>query len=880
MNRLPLVLAVVIAGAALWWLFSSTPTPTGGPDTPVAATDGVAARDPDLLRGDDVDPDAGDIERTRPVPKVANALRGRVEREDGSPIRGATVQAALVDPQRLRGAPFADAPPFGEATTDADGTFEMEAPKHRFLTVTASAAGFATHAVRVASHAVFAQIRLTPAGGLDVRAVDDAGKPVPEARAEAVAASTVHRAEASEGVVAFDALAPGTATVHASAPGHARVLTAPVRIVAGERAAVTVVLPRLVQVTGVVVDEETNAPIAGASVLISRPGESNDAGSTDAGGRFVATPAGGPGERQFVSVEAEGYAPALEPVVLQRSDDDATQSVVVRLRRANTWRGRVVGANGDAVPGARVGFTADGVAGRPPIETRSDDGGWFTLPPPRPPVPGRRMLLVAESQDGRAAIALRPGAVAPSPLVLRLVMDPSVYGRVRGTDGQPVAGAQIRVLPIFDRARRSGTVTPSAARLAHANEQGFAGWSTATGEDSAWRVDRVVPGTYRIQVRVAAHVVWMPDPVEVGDGDVDVGVFRLAGEQSLSGVVRSQGGEPLSGARVWLVTDTEDTRRLSTYSGSDGTYTFEHLPPGAYRVDVRLHGQHLDEPARITITDGDEQLDLTLASGAQLVVRLAGEDGRPFAGIVQVRMKRPGRPRAAQPPHTVRVQQGRALLGDLPAGVFDIEVRAQGQWARSAAPVSLRPGGTDEVALTFAKVGAIRGTVVGQDGDASAGAVVQMLDPDSGSRIAVTTDERGAFRLDALRPATYDVVVFGPGGAPATDQVSVASGQRVQVRLLLRPAGTADVRVLDPAGRPARNARVVFRSGGKLIRGVKPSRTDEQGRVRRPGLPLGQVTVSARDESGSAGLAEVEVGRDKVRSVVVRMQKPPGREGE
>lgn len=405
--------------AAAWvLLLRETPPPAGvahlpdsrstdGPERPAALPGSprvpLPGRDPGLPGA------AAAGEGGLVVPALAGRLHGRVTDGQRVPLGGASVRVTPIDPESLRGAPFPDGLPIATVATAADGTFSVDAPEGVWLRVVAEAPDHAPAARVVTSRDAFVELALGPAGALVVEVVADDGKAVDDARVVAlVDALRLEATTDARGEATFPALPPGTVFLRVEGSPTQVVEDGPVRVSHGETSRRLVVLPAAQSLEGVVVDDADGRPLAGAEVWLARPGRSIEAAPTDAEGRFGPLPAGSEAERQFVAVRADGYAPALEPVVLRGTVEGEPVGLEIRMRRAALWRGRVLDARGEPVEGAEVSYSADGVADRPMARATSDAGGWFTIEPPPPPAPGRRIVLHATAGGAQAALALRP----------------------------------------------------------------------------------------------------------------------------------------------------------------------------------------------------------------------------------------------------------------------------------------------------------------------------------------------------------------------------------------------------------------------------------------------------------------------------------------
>ncbi|MGE0192815.1 MAG: carboxypeptidase regulatory-like domain-containing protein [Planctomycetota bacterium] len=890
---LPSLLLVLAALLGALLLTSSPPRP--GPDEiePGTPQPGAPTLDPDdPLRGRPAPPrPAATPEGTRSIGREvdalpAPALDGRltvvVRTREGAPVAGASVVARFVDPEGLRGAPFDDGDVAAEGTTDAAGTFVAPEPSSRtgWLRVTARAEGHAAAARVVVAADALVELVLGPAGEVRIEVLaqqDAAAGATPAANVDV----TLHQGDVrllattdADGRVTFHDAPAGPATVRAVTSALQAVENGPFDVAAGAVVERVIVVGAGRTVEGVVVDDADGSPIAGADVWIARPGASTPAGITDAQGRFGPAPAGTDAERQFVAVRAPGFAPALEPVVLRPAEaGTARVSVEVRLRRAEPWRGRVLGVDGAPAAGARVAWTADGVAGRSPASARSDEGGWFTIEPPPPPAPGRRVLLVAESPQGRAALALRPDEPAPSPLELRLVADASVGGRLAASDGTAVAAAEVRLVPVWDDAERR---TPDAgdARRLLGNEQGLMPWSAASDASGFWRIDAVPPGRWQVHARTATLARWFPAPVDVGRRDVDVGTLVLDDGLAIAGEVRDADGRPAAGARVDAVAEGLVPRAWDALADADGRFEIQGLPPGTVRVRAR-RGEHASEPVVVELgTEDRDDVELEVPVGGRVRIEVRTEEGAPFTGVLVLRREPIGGRLAPGRPQAVRAKAGVVEVDDVPVGPAWWRAESpDGRVARTEAPVTVESGGLAQAVLVLGRPAVLEGTVHTAEGEPAASAEVHVRHLDGRGSVLATTDLRGRYRLVDLVPGRHLVIAYGRGGSPVEREIDVPAGVATTLDLDLSPAGRVEVQVLDASGRDVPGALVRFRVAGRLVRARGPARTDARGRAVVEDLPLGLLDAQASHPEAGDGLADVMVEAGRTVRVVIRLAR-------
>jgi hypothetical protein len=191
-----------------------------------------------------------------------------------------------------------------------------------------------------------------------------------------------------------------------------------------------------VPVTGVVLDGDTEQPIANASVRagLREPGPgTGGGGATGADGRFAFEI--DPGEYRL-SAFAEGYAGETSELTVGAG---GAADVRVLLRRGGSVVGRVVDASGRPLGGVWINaVAAPGTTG---------GGNGQTLPDGSFRIEGLgegTYTLAAVSELG--LFAVRPG-VTPGQSGLTLTLRPGVrvQVQVRGPDGAPAEGAFVRV---------------------------------------------------------------------------------------------------------------------------------------------------------------------------------------------------------------------------------------------------------------------------------------------------------------------------------------------------------------------------------------------------------------------------------------------------
>jgi len=109
---------------------------------------------------------------------------------------------------------------------------------------------------------------------------------------------------------------------------------------------------------------------------------------------------------------------------------------------------------------------------------------------------------------------------------------------------------------------------------------------------------------------------------------------RLEPALELTGLVRGEGGEPISSARiVALRADVESASRATAMSGEDGRFTLRGLAPGAWDLSGSVEGYAAASLHGVTVERGkSSEVELVLPLGIEVTVRVTDGAGRPVSG--------------------------------------------------------------------------------------------------------------------------------------------------------------------------------------------------------------------------------------------------------
>ncbi|QRK05490.1 carboxypeptidase regulatory-like domain-containing protein [Archangium violaceum] len=414
---------------------------------------------------------------------------------------------------------------------------------------------------------------------------------------------------------------------------------------------------------------------------------------------------------------------AHEPVGPSRSEASAPQGTPVReplptgslvLRGVVTWEGKpVAGATVSAVlhadvplsardcvqgePGMTIldpgcgamkgelAQTADWLGRRSPLrETVTDADGWFEFSNLR----AATYDLWASGPKGTAFVAAIPAGANVAQVPLEAGR-PVTVDVMDGNSGQPLAGAQVALLPraggyaflatsdaggkvVFPRVPTGEfhAVASFPGRLAEAGPVGGdalslrlhvprtlsgrvlrqgegaaglrvqlegEGWRRLeeTRADGSFRMEGLPPGRYTLRVRegkeIATAAVRIPE-----EGDFTDARLSLEPCGEVTGRVARPNGAPIQGAELELLLTRDDVwRRLVTTTSADGRFRFECVDPGQVGLSIKAAGHVLpSEPMRRDLAAGSSvSADFTLQQAAPVRGRILDPEGRGLRGV-------------------------------------------------------------------------------------------------------------------------------------------------------------------------------------------------------------------------------------------------------
>lgn len=809
-------------------------------------------------------PPASQVAAPRAAPIAPGTLAVAVS-DDAGPIAGATVRLAPDDGEVV------------VVTTGRDGVARAEHLDPGTWRITASAGDHAPGAAPPHRLAAGADDRVgikLAAGGrpLSGTVTDATGGPIAGARIDA-ARLTARGAPGDAVATAITGadgkyrmtVAEGALLVAAASPDYAP-QARPVDVGAAGAVADFALVPGGV-IEGIVRDERSREPVAGARVLARRGpamllAETGARGAVSgADGRFRL---GGLRPGGWELDASEGARSTRRQTVVGLGVADEVAGIELLIGAAPVVRGRVVDETGTAAPGVLVRALGRGDAG----ETHADAAGAFVLDGLRPGNYGLDARGDAYLPAGFAHVALADQDV--DGVVVKVSRGVALRGHV---EPRQVCDVQLEV----------------EERLVHAAIPP----TIATGADGAFTLSPVAPGSARLSARCASGDEGAAQ-VAVSAGMADA-VVPVTPGATIAGRVVDGDGKPAAAVTV-VASEVSHGERTTISNGvvtsgvqgltdASGSYKLVGLAPGSYRVGALERGrpvrlrkaapavelaahEHktgvdlaINRPNGVisgTVTDRDGKpiADAWVSVQPDLVSMLAGDSdgagppGRPAMRTMMVDSADGAAGDTSIPPALTDAQGRYAIRGLAPATYTVVGESLRGQLRARATDV--RPDAT--VDLKLVAITSLSGTVAGVNGPPALFSV-ELEGPTRTQRSF--TD--GKFGFDRVDPGSYTVRVTSADGNGQA-RVDVPADGPATVAITLAANAILVGKLLDPAGAPLAGIPVA----------LVPDTGDGRLQIRLEGPP---------PTTGADGSFRLEHSAGSVALIVLRPTQPFSKRG-
>jgi hypothetical protein len=533
-----------------------------------------------------------------------------------------------------------------------------------------------------------------------------------------------------------------------------------------------------------------------------------------------------------------GKLTAAAPGFLAQERRPRRQPVLFTLRPASAVSGTVVDSAGRPVARAEVYCAPRGPAALP-LSDWTPEAGLFHL---RGLDPGQPCELAAAKPGylpARSAVASLPPGGERKDLRLVLRKGRRAFGLIVESGEQPVAGAEVLLLPI-----------PAGALL-----------RTAADPKGRFEIPDLPPGSYRL---IARHGGYAPAVSTVAPAprakEIDLGVITLTAGADLGGVVRDKEGHPVAGAEVTVESSDPLLSLMARLAGeplrrttdATGGFTFEDLQPGK-AVDLAVEKAGYSRAARHAVAVPPEEPVIVILSAAVSVSgRVTDRSGKP---VEQARIALRTAGEAAEHAATTG-GDGSFRLKDVAPGRASISASAPGYGPAEVRGLTVSERGLTGVELVLAPEATVDGQVTGPDGAPVAGATVTVAGS-AGTPATAATDGDGHYRLAGLDPDTVRVTATHPELAPASRQADLKPGEN-EVDLAFEDGFAVSGGVSDPERKPVPGAHVTLTPLDKARPGLQAD-SGEDGAFSFPRVPPGSYRLAGEKEGLAPAVLPSEV---------------------
>jgi len=457
---------------------------------------------------------------------------------------------------------------------------------------------------------------------------------------------------------------------------------------------------------------------------------------------------------------------------------------------------------------------------------------------------GRRFNLRARGPTYKVRVDdVRPGT---SGLVLVLDQGDAVRGTVVDDQGDGLT----RFIVSADPEEGGGLTDDDAVRR------------VVISLDGSFTVDGLREGTWTVRAMADDHQPTEPVTVQIpGAQELALVAPRLA---ELNGIVRSPGGEPISGASVYVDTLDEDeefrtdgiARRWGedATTNQDGKFSAKDVRPGRLRVSAKADGYAVSPAQLVLVEPGSETegVSLALRRGAEIRGQLHATVGELGERRIQMRAEGQGNYWG----NATTDSSGGFEFEGLDPGSYRLTLEggddADGLSKTVAEVVTLSVGEKRTVLLGAppANPTTVQG-VVRAGGEPAAGMVVRARAREDGqmNNDVARTDGDGRYALTLAGPGSYTFDIGEAEGSKSRFDRDLGEGENPAVDFDLA-IGVVEGRVIGIDGEPLSGCDVKL-VVVELEEGAHPSNhsrdvsTNEAGEFRFTYVPAGRYYLRA-----------------------------------
>jgi hypothetical protein len=743
----------------------------------------------------------------------AQAVGGTVLLPDGRPAAGATVTIL----RAVTAWPEWRSERIDQAITGPSGTFEFRVHQRQGLLVEFGHPAFAGGLEQVPLTNAQVRLQLQPGFELFGVVTNLAGAVVPNARV------------AIESVLSDDRRTQATVTSANGGYRFSNLRAGPVRLIARHEAwypaTVPVVVvgdqvrrdltferPGMAPLRGRVTSVVSQLPVVGASIELlpinARPGLADPiVAESAADGTFLMSGLPRGNMRLFVRHPEYGAVTRTLPVGTVAAD------LTIELPPRSQLSGQLVSED-DNSPflGGELLQIRD-TAGQIEHALVSGDGSFRCQAPLSPGWADVRILdsQLAFQNTLQHSTSVRIEEAGRTEVELAVVPARQVRARIVDASGKPLVGAVVsRTRLLAESARFIGNafmdldLSSFGNRVAQLFRDDRDEVLAVTGADGRFAVIGCEPGSLLVRVDLAGYGSrWLRLPVPLGSEPMDMGDLDMPRGSRIQGRVL-RGGRGLAGAAVTAA--GTDSQAMAVTRG-DGTFVFEDMLPGDYRLRARLPSLPSGSREQSVTTAPDRpatDVVLVLETGRTVRGVVSGSDGQPVpSALVTVR---------GAVGQTTLTDSGGDFLLELPDREVELQISLVD---RSRLQVVSVPTGMQNLAVRLdtpstCTLSAQLAGLPGKQRLAFALLRFTALDGDDlETRARWVELQNGQLRWSLCPVGRVRLEVWSDGYAPFTTEREFAANETYDLgEVLLEPGGRLDGVVHDEDGSPVANAAV------------------------------------------------------------------------
>ncbi len=338
-----------------------------------------------------------------------------------------------------------------------------------------------------------------------------------------------------------------------------------------------------------------------------------------------------------------------------------------------------------------------------------------------------------------------------------------------------------------------------------------------TDAEGRYRIEEVLPGTYRVGADDGLHVSEVISGVVVKMEETTHSVdFELVTSGSLTGTV--SGNTSLEGAIVYL--KDGDVIVAMALTDASGNYSFTDIAPGTYTIEVDYWEYAIYRGTVVIGAGSSEVINVSLSPESRIrgVVRQSGTE-EPIENVMLYLVFQDG----------IRIQTDMSR----PDGSFGFSRLEPGQYTLMLPDGSHRqriqisePGMGLDVSVNLS-VGGVFGSVFKSDGVTPDAEAWVSLTAEGQELVTVITDPQGRYSIPLVAPGSYRLVVISPDSYFTDPMVTVTAGLETVVPDMLPASSTLQVQFLDSHGAPPATVGSVFLMRADIPDGVDVGRWAE-----------------------------------------------------